>query len=187
MNNTPNEKNKSIFFKILKPVSAGVVAGATVLYGYYQFSYEREMKWRDIRYQETKVAYESLLRKTGNLALLAKQGHKNSNEFQIALDDFDVFIDSDFALYHGDFVFYRTYQIRALFYSCSRSFNNSQEDKCDIEKINAAQYVMGNCARASLDNLRKTVDIRPTADYKEIIGRAVEYRSDKNQERFCGI
>lgn len=169
------------FSKVLAVIGSIAIA----LIGYYQYFYENHLKWRDIRYQEARITYEHLLRKTAHLSELSKNEEANLQEFKESLRDFSKFLDGDFALYHGEFIFSKTYQVYGLYNDCYRGIEKDPSFKCDLDKINGNQYNLGNCARASLNHIRKVTDSTLTVTPETIITRLVKADREEEQKRDC--
>lgn len=170
--------NKKVYW-----AAAGTIVITTI--GYYQFIYENHLKWRDLRYQEAKITYEELLRKTAYLSELSSNEGTDLQAFRVKLHDFSRFLDSDFALYHGEFVFNKTYQMLGLYTECYNGLKGDLNFKCDLDEINGYQYNLGNCARASLNHIRKVTDSTLTVTLEEIYKRLIDAEREEEQKRSC--
>lgn len=170
--------NKKVYW-----TAVGTVVVTTI--GYYQFIYENHLKWRDLRYQEAKITYEELLRKTAYLSELSNNEGTDLQDFRRKLHDLSRFLDSDFALYHGEFIFQKTYKMLDLYTNCYNGLKEDPQFKCDFDKINGYQYNLGNCARASLNHIRKVTDSTLTVTLGKIHKRLIDAEREEEQKRSC--
>ena len=64
-----------VFFAILGTLITGAI-------GYYQYFYDHDLKWRDVRYKEAKVVYQDLLRQTAFLSEYSKRDNFDTKVFE---------------------------------------------------------------------------------------------------------
>ncbi|ABX50272.1 hypothetical protein G3444_06980 [Shewanella baltica] len=179
-----NKKNKPSLLK--NWILSGLAGGIVVVIGYYQYIYEQSLKWKDIRYSEAKVTYDTLLKKTANLVKISQDSESDIQDFSVKLDDYFEFLRSDFALYHGDFIFIRAYSLGFIFTQCIEEKKKNSNSKCESLPIDGRQYRLGICARTSLDHIRKTVDPSIIFSYEQMIKESVNWQHESDTQRDCG-
>ncbi|MGS0673911.1 hypothetical protein [Shewanella sp. 125m-1] len=144
-------KNEAIVLKwlvLIGPVCAFSFAA-------YQYFVGHELKWREIRYQEAKPVYQELLERTSYLSNSVYKEKIDIIDFEEKLDELNLFLDSDFMLYKGDYIHLRASFLNMNYRACLNGLKESSDFVCDKSKLNGFQYRLSICARLSLDQIRK--------------------------------
>jgi hypothetical protein len=146
----------------------------TVSIGYYQYFYDHELKWKDLRYKEAKVVYQDLLRQTAFLSEYSKNEEFEVKLFEDKLHKLDLFLSSDFMLYKGDMVHMKALNLFIQYRNCLKTKKNDPKSSCNTGKLNGYQYRLSICSRLSLDHIREVPDTTIPANIDEIVERVVK-------------
>ena len=163
-----------VFFAILGTLITGAI-------GYYQYFYDHDLKWRDVRYKEAKVVQQDLLRQTAFLSEYSKRDNFDTKVFENKLNKLDLFLSSDFMLYKGDMVQTKAMKLFIQYRECLKTKKNDISASCDTSKLAGYQYRLSICSRLSLDNIREVPDTTVPTNSNELIERIV------NEENIEGL